>query len=277
MFFFRNYKTIIFILILIAVALILLSLNLKREPQTPLIKKLVLEAASPIQKTLDTAIKSIADGWSRYIFLVNIEAENKNLTKNVNDLKSQLVLYQESYLELQRLQKLLALKDNYNFNFITCRVIGQEQIVFSKTIQLNKGTAQGVNIGMPVMAGPGLIGRVIDASWHTAKVMLLTDENSNIGAIVQRNRTQGVICGAGSRGCVLKYVSKTQDVKEGDIVVSSGMGGVFPKGLMIGSVKRVDKQEAGLFLKVVVTPSVDLSKLEEVVVLASIEDGNKDK
>jgi len=87
----------------------------------------------------------------------------------------------------------------------------------------------------------------VDVSWHVSRVLLFIDENSNVDAIVQRNRTQGIISGAGSRGMILKYVSKTQDAQVGDIVVSSGMGGVFPKGWLIGQVIRVDRQDGGLF------------------------------
>ncbi len=272
MFFFRNYKSIIFIIILLATALIILSYNLKQESHAGLIRKIVLEVAAPIQNVMNASVKSIGDAWSRYIVLVGLEEENKNLKKKINDLKSQLALYHEGYLEAQRLRNLLALRDDHNYNFIAARIIGREQIALSKTILIDKGTAYGLDAGMPVLAGPGLIGRVIDVSWHAAKVLLLIDESSNIDAIVQRNRTQGIIRGAGSHGYVLKYISKTQDVKEGDVIVSSGIGGVFPKGLMIGTVNHVDRLEAGLFLKIYVTSSIDFSKLEEVLVLASSDD-----
>jgi rod shape-determining protein MreC len=272
MFFFRNYKSIIFIIILLATALIILSYNLKQESHAGLIRKIVLEVAAPIQNVMNASVKSIGDAWSRYIVLVGLEEENKNLKKKINDLKSQLALYHEGYLEAQRLRNLLALRDDHNHNFIAARIIGREQIALSKTILIDKGTAHGLDASMPVLAGPGLIGRVIDVSWHAAKVLLLIDESSNIDAIVQRNRTQGIIRGAGSHGYVLKYISKTQDVKEGDVIVSSGIGGVFPKGLMIGAVNHVDRLEAGLFLKIYVTPSIDFSKLEEVLVLASSDD-----
>ena len=124
---------------------------------------------------------------------------------------------------------------------------------------------------MPVIAPPGLIGRLIDVSWHASKVLLFIDENSNVGAIVQRTRTQGIISGAGPRGLILKYISKTQDVKEGDVIVSSGMGGVFPKGLLIGQVSNVDRQHNSLFWKINVVSFVDFSKLEEILILASEE------
>jgi rod shape-determining protein MreC len=275
MFFFRNYKIIIFIVILLAAILIVLSYNLKQKSPAGLIKKVVLEVAAPVQNVLNASVKSVSDAWSRYLFLVGIEEENKNLKKKINDLKAQLILYQEGYLEAERLRTLLALKDDYKFKFVAARVIGREQVALSKTVLINKGTAHGLNAGMPVLAGSGLVGRVMDVSWHAAKVLLLIDESSNIDVIVQRNRIQGIIRGAGFRGYVLKYISKTQDVEEGDVIVSSGISGVFPKGLMIGEVNHIDKQEAGLFLKINVAPSIDFSKLEEVLVL--IPDNDEDK
>jgi rod shape-determining protein MreC len=224
---------------------------------------------------LSISVKSVSDAWLRYIFLVGLEEENKNSNKKINELKAELVLYKEGYLEAQRLSKLLALRDGYNYRFISTRVIGREQAALSKTILINKGTAHGLKIGMPVIATPGLIGRLIDVSWHVSKVLLLIDENNNIGAILQRTRTQGIVSGAGAHGCILKYIYKNQDVKEGDSIVSSGMGGIYPKGLLIGKVNRVEKQDTGLFLKINVAPFVDFSKLEEVLVLASEESGSK--
>lgn len=271
MFFLRNYKTVIFIVVLLFISLIMLSYNLKHETDKGFFSKIVLEAATPVQKVLSVSVKSVSDAWMRYIFLVGLEEENKILKKKINELKTELILYQEGYLEAQRLRKLLSLKDNYNYHFVSARVIGREQAALSKTILINKGTVHGLKTGMPVIAPPGLTGRLIDVSWHASKVLLLIDESSNIDAIVQRTRTQGIVCGAGSRGCILKYISKTQDVKKGDVIVSSGIGVVFPKGLLIGIVSHVDQQNSGLFWTINVAPFVDFSKLEEVLVLASEE------
>ncbi|HPK53076.1 MAG TPA: rod shape-determining protein MreC [Smithellaceae bacterium] len=274
MFFFRNYKAIIFVVILLAAALLILSYNLRHKSSAGVATRIVLEAASPVQNILDTAVKSVSDAWSRYLFLVGIAEENARLRGKIDDLQKQLILYQESYLEAQRLRQLLDLENERHFNFAAARVIGRAQGVLSKTILINKGTSHGLKTGLPVLAGPGLVGRIVDVSWHSAKVLLLSDENSNIDALVQRNRTQGIIRGAGSQGYVLKYISKIEDVREGDTVISSGISGIFPKGLMIGRVSQVDKQEAGLFLKIRVTPSVDFSRLEELLVL--IPDSSKE-
>lgn len=258
--------------------IIVLSSSLKQKAPAGFITKVVLEMASPVQNVLNASVASVSNAWRRYLLLVGMEEENRKLKKTINDMKSQLILYQEGYLEAQRLRDLLALKDNNNnFNFVIARVIGRVQVALFKTIMINKGTASGLKAGMPVMASPGLVGRVIDVSWHAAKVLPLIEENSNIDAIVQRTRAQGMIRGAGSRGCVLKYISKAQDVKEGDIIISSGIGGVFPKGMMIGHISRIDRQEAGLFWKIYVAPVIDVSKLEEVLVLTSSGDESENE
>jgi len=271
MFLLRKYKTAIFIVTLLVLALIMFSYNLKYGADGSFLRKIVLETIAPAQKVLSTSVKSVNDAWLRYVLLVGIEEDNKNLKNKINELKAALISYQEGYLEAQRLRKLLDLRDDYNYHFISASVIGREQAALSKTILISKGATHGLKAGMPVIAPPGLIGRLVDVSWHVSKVLLFIDENSNVGAIVQRTRTQGVISGAGPRGLILKYISKTQDVKEGDVIVSSGMGGVFPKGLLIGQVSHVDRQDASLFLKINVAPFVDFSKLEEILILASEE------
>jgi rod shape-determining protein MreC len=271
MFLLRKYKIAIFIGILLALALMMFSYDLKYRADGGFFRKIVLEAVAPVQQVLSASVKSVSDAWMHYVLLVGIEKENKNLKNKINEFKAALILYQEGYLEAQRLRKLLDLRDDYHYRFISARVIGREQAALSKTILINKGAAHGLKAGMPVIAPPGLIGRLVDVSWHFSKVLLFIDENSNVGAIVQRTRTQGIISGAGPRGLILKYISKTQDVKDGDVIVSSGMGGVFPKGLLIGQVSHVDRQDASLFLKINVAPFADFSKLEEILILAAEE------
>ncbi|OPY01335.1 MAG: Cell shape-determining protein MreC precursor [Syntrophus sp. PtaB.Bin001] len=141
---------------------------------------------------------------------------------------------------------------------------------------INKGQAHGIKVGMPVVAGSGVVGRVIETSWHASRVLLLIDENSNVDAIVQGGRGQGILQGASNNHCVLKYVPKMEDVRIGDAVITSGICGVFPKSWLLGTVFRVTKGESGLFQRVDVNPAVDFSKLEEVLVLTSQKKGLKE-
>ncbi len=267
--FFKNYRTIIFVGVIFVAALILLSYGLKYDSSASFVKKIVMEAAAPVQKILNASIEGVSNAWMRYIHLVGLEADNRILKNKIAVLQTELILYKEGYLEAQRLQKILSLQNDYHHSSIAARVIGREQAALSKTFWINKGSAHGLKSGMPVIVPPGLIGRLTDVSWHSSKVLLLIDENSNVDVLIQRTRVQGIVRGAGSRGCMVRYVSKIQDVKEGDVIMTSGMSNIFPKGLLIGTVNHVDHRDVGLFLKIRVTPFVDFSALEEVLILAA--------
>jgi len=271
MFFLKKYKIIIFVTFVLVTVFMMVAYHMRYGTNKSFLRKIILETSSPAQRVLSGSIQSVKDAWIRYLLLVGIQEENKNLKKKINELQAVIVSYQEGYQEVQRLKKLLSMTDRYHGRFIAAQVIGREQAALSRTVLINKGSSDGLKNGMPVIAYPGLAGRLVDVSWHVSRVLLFIDENSNIDALVQRNRTQGIISGAGSRGLVMKYISKTQDVQKGDVILSSGMGGVFPKGWLIGQVIHVDKQDAGLFLKIEVAPFVDFSKLEELLILSSDE------
>jgi rod shape-determining protein MreC len=266
--FFKNYRAVIFMGALIFAALLLLSYGLKYDAGQSVLKKLVLEAAAPVQKIFNGFVEGVENAWARYIHLVGLEETNRKLKSKIDGLQADLVLYKEGYLEAERLKKLLALQEEHPYHFTAARVIGKEQAALSKTLWINKGGADGLKPGMPVMAPPGLIGRLTDVSWHSSKALLLIDEGSNVDVLIQRTRVQGMVRGAGSRGCVVRYISKTQDVREGDVIVTSGLSNIFPKGLLIGKVSHVDRADVGLFLQILVAPFTDFTALEDVLVLA---------
>jgi rod shape-determining protein MreC len=263
----KKNQPIIVVSIFIVFSLIILSLSVNRPFENSFIRKLILEAAYPLENGITGTLITVRDAWKRYIFLIGLGDENNRLKKENKLLTEKLIQYQEGYLEAQRLQKLLSLKEGVDHNSIAARVIDKNQASLFKTILINRGSSQGVKVGLPVMADQGVVGRVIETSWHTARVLLLIDEKSNIDAAIQASRAQGILQGSSVSGCHLKYVTNLEDIKAGDVVISSGIAGVFPKGLLLGTVKSVDKKEGGLFQKIVVTPAVDFSTLEEVLVL----------
>ncbi len=275
MFFLKNYKSIIFVVILFLFSLIMLSYNTKHDKDGGFFRKIIMEAATPFQKLAHVSVKSVGNSWDRYVFLVGLVEENKKVTKTISELEADLLFYKEGRSETQRLRKLLALKESLGYSSIAAHVIAKEQGALSKTIIIDKGSFDGLESGMPVVAPPGLVGRVVHVSWNVTKVLLITDENSNVDVLLDRTRVQGIFSGEGLRGGKLKYITKNQDVIAGDVVMSSGMGGVFPKGLLVGQVRDVTKPDTELFLNISVTPYIDFSKLEEVLVLVSEEKGKK--
>jgi rod shape-determining protein MreC len=205
--------------------------------------------------------------WKRYLFLVGLEDENRRLLHESAVLNDQINLYREGYLEGIRLRKLLSIKDNIKHRTVVARVIDNDRTTLFKTLLINKGTTDGLRVGLPILADRGVVGRIIESSWHASRVLLMIDDNSNIDALIQRSRAQGILQGSGSVGCNLKYISRVEDVQTGDVVLSSGLAGVFPKGLLLGIVTGASRREGGLFQKIDVSPAVDFSKLEEVLAL----------
>ncbi|MDD4091838.1 MAG: rod shape-determining protein MreC [Smithellaceae bacterium] len=266
--FFKNYRAVIFVGAVILAAVFLFSYGLKYDTGQSLLQRLALGAAAPVQKLFTLCVESVDNAWTRYIRLVGLEEENRKLKGAIGELQAQLTLYRQGYLESRRLQTLLSLTEREPYRFIAARVIGREQAALAKTLWIDKGEAHGLKPGMPVMAPPGLIGRLTNVSRHSAKVQLLIDEGSNVDVLVERTRQQGMLRGAGSRGCVVRYISKIQDVREGDVILTSGLSNIFPKGLLVGKVVHADRSDAGMFLNIRVSPFADFTSLEEVLVLA---------
>jgi rod shape-determining protein MreC len=267
MLFSRKYQGLAIAFVCIIASLVLLSYHLKRPGQVGFFKKVVMEAASPVERGILSASQGIKEVWDRYLFLVGIESENRNLRKKIAELQNEINSYREMYYEVGRLKKLLSLEETIIYSAVAARVVSHERSSLFKTIIIDKGTDEGLSASLPVVTHQGIVGRVIESSWNVSRVLLVTDYNSNIDAIVQGSRAQGIMQGGGQRLARLKYVQRTDEVKAGDTVVTSGLGGIFPKGLILGTVVAAEKGEKGLFQHVEVAPAADITKLEEVLVL----------
>jgi rod shape-determining protein MreC len=265
----RRYQSIVVAAILLIVSLTILSYSAVRLSETGFLRKMVLEIAAPIEDAINISLKSLLDAWKRYLFLVGLEEENRQLRREKALLSEQLNRYREGYLEAIRLRKLLAIKNGFPYRTVAARVIDSNRTSLFKTLLINKGTADGLRVGLAVLSDQGAVGRIIETSWHASRVLLMIDENSNIDALIQRSRAQGILQGAGAMGGNLKYISRTEEVLPGDVVISSGLAGVFPKGMLLGVVTAVSRKEGGLFQKIDVAPAVDFGKLDEVMAVVT--------
>lgn len=263
----HKYHSPVLAAVLLIISLAVISYSASRFSETGFLRKLVLEAAAPVANAINVSLKSLEDSWRRYIFLVGMEAENRRLQHENIVLREELNLYREGYIEGLRLRKLLTLKEGMANRVVAARVIDRSRTSLFKTILIDKGTADGMQVGFPVLSDQGVVGRIVETSWHASQVLLLVDGNSNIDAMIQRSRVQGILQGAGSADCNLKYISRVEEVLPGDVVISSGLAGVFPKGLLLGAVTNVSRKGEGLFQKITVTPAVDFGKIEEVLAL----------
>ena len=264
----KKYRNVYAISIIIIIGLFIFFYNL-RDASPGILRKTSLEIVSSLEAVINMPLKWLRDVWVHYIFLIGLEADNRRLEEKNSRLTAELIKYREGYLEGIRLQEILKLQEGMPYYTLAAKVVGRNPSSVFKMILINRGEADGLRAGLPVVAVPGVVGRVLETSWNVSRVMLIQDESSNIDALVQESRVQGMLQGAASAGCNLKYVSKTASVKVGDIVISSGLGGIFPKGLPLGVVKAASKKEADLFQRVNVTPFIDPAGIEEVLVIIS--------
>ena len=259
-------KFIIPILIFL-LALSLISANLHSRDNMSFFESLVVGITAPVQKVVWGVIDGIGSIWRGYFYLVGLEKENQALKKELQELKLQMNRYREADLANQRLRALLNFKKSIATPLLPAQLVAFDPSGWFQTILIDKGRNDGVVQDMAVVSAEGLVGRVIGVSNHHAKVLLILDGNSAVDAYVQRSRARGVLVGLGRELCLLKYVQRNEDVQVGDKVISSGMGGVFPKGLLVGTVQEVVRGSSGLFQRVEVEPAVNFSRLEEVMVV----------
>jgi rod shape-determining protein MreC len=262
----QTRKFIIPILIFL-LALSLISANLHSRENMSFFEAVVVGIASPVQKVLRGIIGGVGDVWRGYFYLVGLRQENETLKKELKQLKLQLSRYREADLANQRLRSLLNFKKSIATPLMPAQLVAFDPSGWFQTILIDKGREDGVVQDMAVVSAEGLAGRVIGVSGNHAKVLLILDANSAVDAFIQRSRARGVLVGLGRERCILKYVQRNEDVQVGDQVISSGMGGVFPKGLPVGTVEEVVRGNSGLFQRVEVEPAVDFSRLEVVMVV----------
>ena len=267
MFTFRDkLKAILFAVCLLLVALLLYSAYLKRQESTSLFERVVLRVTAPLQNALDFTWDGVAGIWGHYLWLVDTSRQNDVLLRENRSMRGELTSMEELRLANQRLRRMLDFVEEMELEGVAAEVIAEDATSWFRTVVIDKGSDDGLSEGMPVVVPEGVVGRVIRVSSQEARVLLITDASSAAAALVQRTRTRGISRGEGD---VLKldFALRQEDIVVGDKVITSGMGGVFPKGLAIGEVIEVEKGEYGLFQAVKVRPVADFSRLEEVLVL----------
>ncbi|MBW1991171.1 MAG: rod shape-determining protein MreC [Deltaproteobacteria bacterium] len=245
----------------------LLSLSLKKSSALKKVEAVVVSLTAPGLKALAAVEDSLKRVWHGYVYLVGVQKENERLRRRLAEAVQREAKHQETLLALKRLEALLELKRNLALPVIGCRVVAYDPSLWSRAVIIDQGRSHGVAVGQAVVAPAGIVGRVVEAYPDYAKVMLIVDRNSGADALVQRTRVRGILQGRGGNRCSLEYVPKNADVRVGDLVLASGLGGVYPQGLVFGKVTKADKKGPGVFQKVEVTPTVDLASLEEVLVV----------
>jgi len=230
-------------------------------------EQFLVEITAPFQKLIKQTADMTRDYWLNYFYLVNLRNENQQLKKNVDSLRVENSRYRELLATHERLKELLQFKQTINWPVLAAQVIGLDPTGWFRSIIIDKGDTAGVRLNMPVVNAYGVVGRIVSVSPGYAKVLLIIDQNSAVDCLVQRSRDRGMLKGLSTEICKLDYVGKSDYVAIEDTVVTSGLGGVFPRGLPVGKVLNVKEVSGELFKDIEVMPAVDFSKLEEVLVI----------
>jgi rod shape-determining protein MreC len=267
-----RYRRAVVLATALVVAFLLMTAQVRHERAVvTLARQAVLMVFSPFLKLTTMVTSSVGQAWQDYVDLRDLREENRRLTGEITVLKRQLDQLQEQALETQRLQRLLTLKEAGTSQYLTARVVGKDATNWFKTLLLDRGSTDGVRRNLPVVAPDGLVGRIVEVTPTAAKVQLLTDPLSAVGGLLQRTRVTGIVSGNLGAGTRMTYLPLLADVAAGDEVLTSGMGGVFPKGIPIGRITAVERRSGALFQEASIQPSVDLGRLEEVLILTRVE------
>ncbi|HEX2931231.1 MAG TPA: rod shape-determining protein MreC [Candidatus Binatia bacterium] len=245
--------------------------QIKNEP----LSGFLMWVMRPLQVASQGTVNWIKGFRENYDTLSGFKAENERLRKRVQALEVEKQKLLEAEATNQRLNQLLDFRSHLPSKPILASIIANSANNWFQSCQLDKGSADGIRKGMAVVTPLGVVGQVVAVTPRTAKVLLLTDPNSGVDVLVQRTRSRGIVSGSLENGTVLKYVKRSEDIQAGDRLITSGMDGVFPKGMMVGIVTKVRKQHLGLFQFIEVLPAVQSERVEEVLVVAGEGDASK--
>jgi rod shape-determining protein MreC len=257
---------------LLGAALLLLSIHLlwsgvRPDQRAARPRGLVMAALAPVQ----TAISRMAGGadgiFHDYFDLVGVRQENLRLRAALAREQAQQARLAELEAENRHLSDLLELKQALALKAAAANVIGADASGLARSLVLEGGADQGFSPGMAVLSTAGVVGKIIAVGPSSSRVLLIDDHNSALDAFDQRSRVRGIIAGVVEDGLVMKYVDRSEDVKAGDTIVTSGLDGIFPRGLLVGEVTAVRREGPGLFLTVEVAPAADFHNLEQVLVV----------
>ena len=267
---------LIFLACIVLASLLLITVSIRYGKENLFFESVIVRIFSPAQSLITQVRTSISDLLDRYFFLTEVSQENDRLLKEVDQLTRRNSYLLETFKQQERikqLQRASKTSKNRKVKSLMALVIGRDPTQWSKMIFIDKGTDDGIRGNVAVVTDAGIVGHITHSTATTSKVLLITDSRSAVDSLFQNTRVPGVSTGTGGRVCEVKFVPIDAKLEVGDRVISSGLGGVFPKGRVVGTVVRVVKRRQELFQDVVVAPSVDLSRLEDVLVLLPVTTG----
>jgi rod shape-determining protein MreC len=264
---FRQRSGYLFLTVVLAQVL-LISAQVNSRTGVPVLEAITYGVFSETQRLLSSAVGVVRNGWSGYIGLRHVKVENDELKRQIADAQVALQAQRAIADRTRGLERLLELRSHVPLATVAAEIIAAAASPDFRTVTIDKGSTDKLRADMAVIAPAGVVGRVVVPSVRSATVQLLIDRNAAAGALIERSRAQGLVVGESEGQLRMDYVSDAADILVGDVVVTSGIDGIYPKGFVIGTVDAIDRN-GGAFRRVSVRPAVDFSQLESVLVIVT--------
>ncbi|HXF83402.1 MAG TPA: rod shape-determining protein MreC [bacterium] len=262
-------RRIAIFLVLVLFTLVLLSSQTRSADRRDvgLVGRALLTVLLPVQAGMVRIADGLGGVWGRFTEIGRLRVENTRLRAQVASLNREVAALREQAAAAQRLERLLELRAQVRYHGVAARVIGRDPGRWFSTVLIDRGSRDGIQRNAPVVTPEGVVGRVIEVTPFASRVLLIADARSAVGVVVQTTRDAAVVEGRGTDRLHLKYLSRAAQVRPGDLLVTSGLGGVFPRGLVVGRLASIEREEGALLQEAEVEPAAQLGRLEEVLVL----------
>jgi rod shape-determining protein MreC len=266
---FKRYRRFLFVSVLLLYPLFAFLVSGRRGREPNLLDRALIGMTSPLQSGLNRVIDGVVGSVRHYVDLRGVQQENDALRLENLQLRADVQALGEARGENERLKQLLAYAQGTPGQEIPARVVGVNPVAKLLSVRISSGERQGVSQGMSVVTPDGIVGQVIRTTGGWADVALVTDPQSRVGVRVQRSRARGTAAGSGNGPLKLENMLRTEDVEDGDLIITSGTDGVYPPGLVVGRVANLEKKEHGMFQRADILPAVETTTLAEVLVVGS--------
>jgi rod shape-determining protein MreC len=263
----RQRTAVLFIAVMLG-HILLISAQVSSKSGVPILEAVTFGMFSEVQRGASSLTGGIHNAWTGYGNLRGVREENLQLKQQLGALQVQLQQERAAAQRAHQLEGLLGLQQQLQVKTVAAGVIGSGASPEFRTATINKGSGDGLKVNMAVIAGSGLVGRIVTLAPRAAKIQLMVDRNFGAGALVERSRAQGVVLGTGEDLLRMEYVTGVADVKPGDTIVTAGVDGIYPKGFVIGKVESVEKGN-GIYKVIKVRPAADFTRLEDVLVVTT--------
>ena len=270
---YRRIRDALIVILLLAVPFFFLRVSVRDPKEVNSLDRAVMRISVPIQYASSAIARGLSNLWGDYVYLVEVKADNQRLVYETARLRDRVRRLEQEEVENRRLKRLLGLKESVPGDLLTAQVIGKDLTDFFRvaTVTLDR-SGREVRPNMPVIAQDGVVGKVLRIAGDRVDVLLAVDAGSGIDVVDELTGARGFVRGTGDQrryACRVELMQRTDEVNVGDLLITSGVGRAFPRGIPVGRVSKVTKRDFGIYQDVEAIPTVDFSRLEEVLILTS--------